>query len=605
MNPVAVVAITPGGLALARRIAEALGSGEVHGLARRCAGADVPFDDTVGHLAHLFAEGRAIVAVCAAGIVIRALAPLLADKASEPPVLAVGEDGAHVVPLTGGHRGANRLAREIAAAIGGVAAITTASDGALGIALDDPPAGYELANPEAVKDFARRLIAGEAVRIEGAAPWLAGAGLREEPDAALAITVSERIVAGTARRIVYHPAVLAVGVGAERGADPEAAVALVRATLEEAGLAAQSVALVASLDLKENEPAIHSVSETLARPARFFTAATLEAETPRLANPSQAVFRAVGCHGVAEAAALAGAGVGGALVAEKRVGARVTCAVARAPAPIDVVATGRARGILAIVGLGPGDTRWRSGEAGALVGAASDVVGYGRYLDLVGPLRPGQRAHRFALGDEARRVARALDLAAEGRQVALVSSGDAGIYGMAALAFEMIEAGSAEWLRVAVTVAPGISALQAAAARAGAPLGHDFCAISLSDLMTPADVIVRRIEAAAAADFVVALYNPASGRRRALIRRALEILARHRAGETPVVLARELGRPDERVEITRLDAFDADRVDMLSVVLVGSTATRSFARGDGTSAVYTPRGYAVEAGSCARRGRAP
>jgi len=604
MKPVAVVAITPGGFALARRIAEALGSGEVHGLARRCAGADVAFDDTVGHLADLFAEGRAIVAVCAAGIVIRALAPLFADKASEPPVIAVGEDGAHVVPLTGGHRGANRLARDIAAAIGGAAAITTASDGALGIALDDPPAGYELADQGAVKDFARRLLAGEAVRIEGAAPWLAGAGLREEPDAALAITVGERAVAGTAQRLVYHPAVLAVGIGAERGADAEEAVALVLATLEEAGLARQSVALVASLDVKEDEPAIHSVSETLSRPARFFTAAALEAETPRLANPSHAVFRAVGCHGVAEAAALAGAGAGGVLLVEKRVGTRVTCAVARAPAPIDVRATGRARAALAIVGLGPGAAGWRSGEAGALIAAASDVVGYGRYLDLAGPPRPGQRAHRFALGEEARRVACALDLAAEGRQVALVSSGDAGIYGMAALAFEMIEAGSAQWRRIAVTVAPGISALQAAAARAGAPLGHDFCAISLSDLMTPGDVIERRIEAAATADFVVALYNPASRRRRDPIRRALQILARHRAGATPVVLARELGRPAERVEIARLDAFDADRVDMLSVVLIGSTATRCLARGDGTSAVYTPRGYGVGADPCRRRGSA-
>ncbi|NND48897.1 MAG: precorrin-3B C(17)-methyltransferase, partial [Rhizobiales bacterium] len=411
--------------------------------------------------------------------------------------------------------------------------------------------------------------------------------------ASLEVVVSEQAVAGAPDRLVVQPKPLAIGIGAERGAEPGDAAGLVREVLDEAGFAPQSVAVLASLDLKEDESALLFISETYSWPARFFDAGRLEAETPRLINPSDMVYQAVGCHGVAEAAALAAVGAEGELVVAKRIGRRVTCALARAPVPIEAENAGRGRASLAIVGLGPGGRQWRSNEADELIGQASDIVGYGLYLDLAGPLRRGQRAHDFALGEEAARVAHALDLAAEGRRVALISSGDAGIYGMAALAFEMIETGPAHWRRVEVTVAPGISALQAAAARAGAPLGHDFCAISLSDLMTPAAVIERRIVAAAQGDFVIALYNPASKRRRQLLSRAIEILRQHRSAATPLVIARALGRPGETVDIMRLDQFDADAVDMLSLVLVGSSTTRSFERGNGATSVYTPRGYTL------------
>ncbi|NND49744.1 MAG: precorrin-3B C(17)-methyltransferase, partial [Rhizobiales bacterium] len=271
-----------------------------------------------------------------------------------------------------------------------------------------------------------------------------------------------------------------------------------------------------------------------------------------------------------------------------------TCAIARAPQPLDPNKTGRARARLAIVGLGPGGPHWRSQEADQLICQASDIVGYGLYLELAGPLRGDQTTHDFALGEETARVAHALDLACEGRQVALVSSGDAGIYGMAALAFEMIDSGPARWRRIAVTVSPGISALQAAAARVGAPLGHDFCAISLSDLMTPTSAIERRISAAAQADFVIAFYNPASQRRRKLLSRAMDIVSQHRSGQTPLMVARELGRANESVDVMRLDQFDTDAVDMLSLVLVGSSKTQSYQTANGHTSVYTPRGYSFD-----------
>ena len=207
----------------------------------------------------------------------------------------------------------------------------------------------------------------------------------------------------------------------------------------------------------------------------------------------------------------------------------------------------------------------------------------------------GKERHDYALGDETPRVRRALELAAEGRSVALVCSGDPGIYAMAALVFELLEREARpDWGRVAVTVQPGISALQAAAARIGAPLGHDFCTVSLSDLLTPWPVIEGRVIAAAAGDFVVAFYNPVSQRRRWQFERAVEILRGQRPADTPVVLARQLGRAGESVTVKDLADLSADDADMLTVVLVGSSETRRVARSDGGLWVYTPRGYAAK-----------
>jgi cobalt-precorrin 5A hydrolase/precorrin-3B C17-methyltransferase len=256
------------------------------------------------------------------------------------------------------------------------------------------------------------------------------------------------------------------------------------------------------------------------------------------------------------------------------------------------MAFGRARGRLTIVGIGPGDPGWRTPEASAALDAAEEIVGYRLYLDLLGPAICGKRRHPSELGEEAARVRHAFDLAAEGRNVALVSSGDAGIYGIASLVFELLDREpEPEWRQVEIIVCPGVSALQAAAARAGAPLGHDFCAISLSDLLTPWTVIRRRLEMAAAGDFVVALYNPRSRRRPGQLAAAAEILLRQRMPQTPVFIGRNLGRAGEKTRIVRLSelAALAGGIDMLSLVVVGNGATRVLA-GDPLH-LYTPRGY--------------
>jgi cobalt-precorrin 5A hydrolase/precorrin-3B C17-methyltransferase len=293
-------------------------------------------------------------------------------------------------------------------------------------------------------------------------------------------------------------------------------------------------------------------------------------------------------------------------VLPKRRSRRATVAIARSPRLIDPATLGRARGRLAIVGIGPGDDGGRTAAAEAALRQAEDVVGYRLYLELLGRLGAGRRLHPYALGQEEARVAAALDLAASGRSVALVSSGDAGIYAMASLVFELIERrGNPDWQRLEIVGLPGVSAMQAAAARVGAPLGHDFCAISLSDLLTPWPAIAARLQAAAEGDFVVALYNPVSQRRRTQLGAARDILLARRPPETPVVIARSLGRPGEQVVLTTLAALDPATIDMLSLVLIGSSATRVVARPDGGAWVYTPRGYERKAteGEGAQAGR--
>jgi cobalt-precorrin 5A hydrolase / precorrin-3B C17-methyltransferase len=546
-------------------------------------------------LPRLFADGRPIIGICAAGILIRLLAPRLNDKTTEPPVLAVSQDGAHVIPLLGGHHGGNRLARQVAGITGGAAALTTASDSKFDRGLDEPPAGWVLADPASTKPAMMALMIGGKILLEGHAPWLAEAGYPVAFTGGIKVRVSEK-EEHRDREVLFHPRTLIAGVGAERGVEAAEVIDLIEDSFASQALSLRSLAALATVDLKSDEAAFHQAAAHFGVPLRIFSVPELNQERYRLLNPSDIVEAETGTPGVAEAAALKA----GALLIPKRKSARATCAVGRAPQPIDIDKFGRAPGLLHVVGVGPGDKPSRTASAIAALDQSSDWVGYGLYLDLVADLRLGQVEHRFPLGDEEARARAALELAASGKTVSLICSGDAQIYAMAALVYELLEADGGRKLsdnarRVAIEVHPGISAMQAASSAAGALLGHDFCAISLSDLLTPIGDIRRRLDAASRGDFVTALYNPRSERRTGLIEESKRLFLRDRPPETPVIVASNLGRPAEKVEVTTLWSFDPTSVDMLTIVLIGASTSRVIARGSGKSFAYTPRGYAAKA----------
>jgi precorrin-3B C17-methyltransferase / cobalt-factor III methyltransferase len=242
-----------------------------------------------------------------------------------------------------------------------------------------------------------------------------------------------------------------------------------------------------------------------------------------------------------------------------------------------------------IVGLGPGPAEWMTAEASAAIEAASDVVGYGPYAERLA-LRPDQRAHVSGNRVEMDRARLALKLATDGRAVAVVSGGDPGVFAMAAAVFEAIEEDS-RWLRLDIHVAPGVTAMQGAAARLGAPFGHDFCAISLSDNLKPWAIVERRLRAAAEGDFVIALYNPASQARPARIVQAFDLLRTVKALTTPVAFARAIGRADETLTLTTLGEADPGLADMATLVVIGSSETRFIARDGARPWMVTPRSY--------------
>lgn len=579
------------------------------------------FENTVAHIQDSFAAKMPIIGICSAGILIRAVANQLNDKWAEPPIIAIADDGSSVIPLLGGHHGGNALARLLATTTGGMAAISTAGDIRLGVSLDQPPQPFILANPKAASSVMARLNDGASFRINSDLPdylsgvaemwyhWLepmtkTGAASDAADAAEIAIMLSlnphPNHQLKSPDHLVYHPRLASLGVGASRGCPVDEMQALVASLMADHDLSPHIIAGVYSVDLKADEPAVLKIAEHLAVPMRFYSPKLLDQETPRVAAPSQVVFDEIGTHSVAEASALAAAGASAVMIAGKRKTAHATAALAITP---DMTIssgqniTSRTRGRVMLVGIGPGQSAWRTPEATQMIRIADELVGYHLYIDLLGHIAADKPRADYALGEEEDRCRYALEEAAKGRNIAIICSGDAGIYAMGALVFELLDRDISDGgvsdaaRRVEVSSAPGVSALQAAAARSGALLGHDFCTISLSDLLTPWEHIEQRIHAAAEGDFVIAFYNPVSRRRRVGLAKAKAILLRHRPASTPVVLASNLGRPEEQVRYRTLAELSVDEVDMLTVVMVGSSASRCFERGTG-QAVYTPRGYA-------------
>ncbi|HHV7524183.1 TPA: precorrin-3B C(17)-methyltransferase [Burkholderia orbicola] len=571
-TPPAIVILGAGALDTARRIQARYPGAQVHGLASRV-DADVPFDELGAHLRELYARGLPIVALCAAGIVIRCLAPALADKGVEPPVLAVAEDGSAVVPLLGGLTGVNVIAREIAECVGVAPAITTSGELRFGACVLNPPEGYALADLTQGKRFVSDLLAGASTRVDGAAPWLDDVALPRDAAAAHAIRVTPDAWRGARDELVIHPRSVVVGVAADAVHAGETLAARIDAMLDAQGLARLALAAIVAPASAIGEPALEEAASTLDVPLRFVDGDFVDSDRAAPADAATLLGRALRVTHTMRAASHG-----------------LACAVASQP--VDPATLGRARGRLTVLGLGPGGAAWLTPAARAALADATDILGYTTYVNMAGPFRADQRVHGTDNREEMQRARHAFELAAEGGRVAVVSSGDPGVFAMAAAVLEALdEARDPQWAAVDLRVEPGISASLATAAQAGAPLGHDFCAISLSDNLKPWDVIETRLQHAAQADLVMAFYNPISRARPWQLDRALDIVRAHRAADTVVVLGRDIGRPGATLSTTTLGALRGDQVDMRTMVIVGSSTTRRFAIGNAREWVYTPRWY--------------
>ncbi|MCF5802962.1 precorrin-3B C(17)-methyltransferase [Pseudomonas tremae] len=555
----AIVILGNGSLATAKRIQQLYPGALIHGLAERVQGADNVYDEFGTTVRQLYQQNTPIIALCAAGIVIRTLVPLLLEKGAEPPVLAVAEDGSAVVPLLGGLGGVNVMARSIASALGIAPAITTSGELRFGTCLLNPPSGYALGDLELGKRFVSDLLSGQRVRIEGEAPWLAQAQLPEDPQAERTIHVGSAVRAPSSNELLIYPRSVLVSVSAVT----HELAAQVRTALRDANIAEQSLACLLASEDQMASALLHQAAEALGVPLRF----------ERAGSASEMATGAV-----PQRLALLGMGDG--------------IAIAVAAQPLDVQSIGRGRGRLAVIGLGPGAADLMVPAVKAELARANDVLGYETYVRMAGPFRADQVLHCTDNREEMLRARHAFELAAQGRSVVVVSSGDPGVFAMASAVLEALhESDDPHWHSVELEILPGVSASLATAAQAGAPLGHDFCVLSLSDNLKPWEIIEKRLDLACQADLALAFYNPISRSRPWQLGKALEIVRQHRSPQTPVTLGRDVGRPGQTLRVITLGELTPEQVDMRTMVLIGSSLTCTFPRNEGGSWVYTPRWY--------------
>lgn len=537
-------------------------------------------DGAAAGLPRAWDECDLVVSHLALGATTRIIAPLLSSKKTDPGVVVIDDAGRFVVPLVGGHEGgANELAVRLATGLGATPVLTTATD-ALGLpALDT--LGWRCSGDVAV--VTRAILDGEPVGIRRSRRWPlppmpATVAVVEAdgdlPEGTLAqVLVTDQLLPTPAPlpTVVLNPPSLVAGIGCNRGTSTAALGALLERTLCEAGLAIESLAAITSVEAKADEPGLIELAAGLGVPLVTFAADALARQ--EVPNPSAAPRAAVGTPSVAEASVLAH---GADLVVQKQRTAQATCAIGRLPA----------RGKLTVIGLGPGSRDLTTPRAQQAIRDASVVVGYRPYVAQVKDLlRPGTRIASTPMGKEEERTATAIEHARQGHNVALVCSGDPAIYAMASPTLEQGTVG------IDIEIIPGVTASLAASAILGAPLGHDHATISLSDLHTDWDTIVKRVRAAAEADLVTVLYNPRSRTRLHHLPDALAIFAEHRPSSTPVAVVEEADRPDQKVTLSTIGQFDPAVVNMNSLVVVGSSTTRYLPAGTGRTVMVTPRDY--------------
>ncbi len=547
-----------------------------------------------------FQLGMPIIGLCAAAILIRQLAPILNDKWHEPPILIIHGQPKQgfILCLLGGHHGGNHLAKIFATLWQLQPLITTATD-KFGFSPDNPPENWKIRNHTHGKNLSLKLLRQQKITVfaqsENLHQHLFPKDWLDTPTSPIVKSydpvLADLWVSPFTNLDPNHnhqpfqlcPPMVYLGVGAIQNCSFAKLEDLVMTSLSKANLALESVIAVASVNAKQNELALHQLTQKYHWHLRFFPETDLAEIT--VPNPSRIVEAEIGTPSVAEAAALLLAGTNATLILEKQKNTDATCAIALSQqiiAPADFI--GIQAGFLSIIGLGPGDNAYRLPAATTRLARAQTIIGYGLYVDFIRNEFPQANYVTLPLGAEKKRAQTALEYSMNGQDTVLVASGDPGIYALASLVFEQ-----AKTLKdpPIIEVIPGLTAMQMLAARVGAPMGHDFCAISLSDLLTPIKTIQTRIIAAAQSDFVIAFYNPQSETRRILLAEAINILRQYRPDNTPVIVGRQLARPNETISITPLCDFNSNEVDMFCLVMVGASNTEMF----GKTHCFTPRGY--------------
>ncbi len=543
-----------------------------------------------------WAKGTNLVFVMAAGIVVRTIAPLLGNKRVDPAVVVLDDSGEHAISLLSGHGGgANALAMEIGRLVGAQPVITTASDknGLPSIDLWAERSGLAIENWKALPKKGRKLVDEGALRVFSDVAVDLPEAYEPAADASDAdIVVTNRIASTPFRRdaVILRPGNLTAGIGCNAGTDAREIEDAVRKTLLDAGLSFLSLSVVGTIDKKGSEPGLLAFTRLHGLPLFCFTPDELN-RVPGVA-PSEAARKATGAKAVAEPSALLASGEGKLKVAKRKMG-NVTVAIAESPRLRSLGTDGRedrteaAKGAIYVVGTGPGSIEYLTPRALSAIRRSDVIVGYPTYLDLIRDLIAGKEIVSTGMAREIDRCTKAIELAGTGKRVSVISGGDPGIYAMAGLVFDLLREKKVPLPEsVSIEVIPGISALNACAARLGAPLMHDFAVVSLSDRLTPWETIAGRLDAAAGADFVVVLYNPKSASRRRHIRKAQEILLRHRPGSTPVGIVKGAARQDEAIIISDLESMPFDKIDMQTTVIIGNSQTVVW-----NGRMITPRGY--------------
>jgi cobalt-precorrin 5A hydrolase/precorrin-3B C17-methyltransferase len=553
-------------------------------------------------LTAIWSEYDGFIFGLATGAVVRLIAPLLKDKTTDPAIVVIDENGKVAISLSGGHQGGADQLTEMIAHLLDAKAILTGASNALklpGIDVLGQPYGWGKGKGNWTEVSAAIARQKNIAVIQDAGSKLWQKSLPENhpfsfddsadspPDAKIWITakIQDFSQSNQIPQVQWHPRILWLGIGCERGTSHDLIELAINQTLAKFSLAKQAIAGIATIDIKADEIGILEYCHAHNLPLKLFNCQQLQ--SVKVPNPSTIVNQEVGTSSVAEASALLASKQDYLLVSkqiiksEKQPGA-VTLAIAASPLEY-LDKTGK----LWLIGTGPGNLNQITPAAKIAINQADLIIGYGLYLDLIAPLkRPGQIVESFPMTQERQRAERAIELAEWGLTVAVVSSGDCGIYGMAGLVLETLQQQGWDGKTPQVEVFPGISAVNAVASRVGAPLMHDFCTISLSDLLTPWEVIKKRLEAAAMADFVTALYNPKSQKRIQQIAIAQQIFLEYRHPQTPVAIVKSVYRPDEEIRITTLEKMLDFPIDMLTTVIIGNSSTKIY-----HDWLITPRGY--------------